>query len=346
MPVPFGVLPPRVRWQGVLINAGGTITNGSIDGGTTIVTGALIRGVGNGVQLGGAGGTVTNYVGNTIESTGSAGVFISAGSGLVNNGGTITGTTQGVIFTPSGTVNNIGSITGGTRGVQLNGGGTLNNGSLDGGTTIVAGSIAGTANDGVSLGATGTVNNFLGSTISSSASGSSGVLVSAGNGTIINVGSITGMDQGVQFNSAGDGNVTNSGEIRGTNTTATFGNGIYFSAGNATITNEATGKILGDGRQRHLFVEQHRYRILHRPTKASARTRERSPAKPMESSWVRPGHPVSHGRSTTKEPSVVPSITGCLPYPGWRRSRTRQMLRSKVRPTAFNTAPPPALAVR
>jgi hypothetical protein len=106
----------------VHLTAGGVLTNGQSDSTT-----ALIAGPGNGVDISGGGGTVTNF--GTIE-TGGYGVRLAAGGTVTNaQSGLIQGDyPAGVALWGSGTVTNFGTIYGTYwDGVELSAGGSVTN---------------------------------------------------------------------------------------------------------------------------------------------------------------------------------------------------------------------------
>lgn len=233
---------------GVTGTAGTVSNSGTIAGVDTTTTGILLTGgsvsnagvIAGGIQINGAAGTVDN---TGMIVGGFAGVFLTSGGSVANNGGEITANGYGVYASNStpGTVTNSGTITATGIGVQLRGGWYIaNNG----------GSI--TADFGVRLYGGGTVTNnaglIQGDTI--------GVRIKGSAGTVSNSGMITGGSKAIELgagrvdNNAGSitslhygvkiydvGTVTNSGAI-----TATLGIGVRILAGNVLIN---SGMITG-----------------------------------------------------------------------------------------------------
>jgi hypothetical protein len=165
----------------VHLTAGGVLTNGQSDSTT-----ALIAGQGNGVDISGGSGTVTNF--GTIE-TGGYGVRLAAGGTVTNGqGGLIQGDyPAAVALWGSGTVTNFGTIYGTYwDGVQLGAGGSvINFGTIYGPHAAVdfIGTLAGTVmNAGTIIG------------------GSSGWALRFGGGDDLLV-----VDPGAVFLSKGDG---------------------------------------------------------------------------------------------------------------------------------------------
>jgi len=255
--------------DGVRLEAGGSVTNGSATDTT-----ALISGGGNGVEVEvfRAAGTVANY--GTI-SGGSSGIFLRYGGRVSNGSANDTnasisgnnGVDVGFGVSYVGTVANYGTISGGGTngiGVRLFSGGSVTNGS----TTDTTASISGYY--GVAISGAGTVANygtmsgvFLGSggvtngsaTTDTTAliggvtivgagtvanygtiSGYSGVFI-RGAGSVANYGTISGRYSGVYI--IGAGSVANAGRIIGTSF-----DGVSLNAG-GVVTNAAGGVIVG-----------------------------------------------------------------------------------------------------
>lgn len=269
-----------------------------INGGAGLVTNsAIITGNYDGVVLT-AGGTVTNSSG-AVTGTHNDGVYISGGAGTVTNAGRITGgkyavqfhgsfadrliIDAGAVFTgkiaggsgsntlelaagragTTGTLTGLGSnytgfgtvaVDGGASwkldststvayGVALTDAGTLANAGLinaivtlaSGGTFSNTGFVDNhTIAYGVSLLGSGVVNNGLGGATGADITGyQDGILANGGAATIANAGTIYGIDSyGVALSKGGS--VGNSGAIR------TFGDGVAISGGAGTVTNSGS----------------------------------------------------------------------------------------------------------
>jgi len=212
-----------------------------------------------------AGGTVNNESGNIWGNTG--GVKITGGVGTVINGGSINGeNADGVSMDSGGSVYNFqstnyytvlktaktitdgiggeaGTISGGQNGVVISGGtgNVYNNGSIIGGANTPS-SVASFARpnfigggyDGVYLGAGGSVYNDTNGTISGT---DNGVNVNASPSSVVNRGSIYGVNSGVYM---GQGS-----SLSNLNGTITGGdNGVFVSGGAANVYNRG-GSIIG-----------------------------------------------------------------------------------------------------
>ena len=161
------------------VTNGGTITASVPIGGVSVVTledGGTVTNQASGTIVGG----VTIVGSGTLTNAGiinNGGVTISTGSLTNQSGGSIVGTTNGVIFTAGpGTVTNAGTIASanaGVAGVQLEDGGSVSNQS--------GGSITG---------------------------GKYGVLVSNGPGAVTNAGTISGSTASVEFQGTGANTLT------------------------------------------------------------------------------------------------------------------------------------------
>jgi glycosyltransferase involved in cell wall biosynthesis len=243
---------------GVFVTGGiGTVTNdGTINGGA----GDALQQVHYGIILY-AGGQVTNSTSAAI-SGGVAGVALR-GAGTVTNDGTITGGTSksaasyGVSLYSGSLVTNTtsGTISGGGYGVISIAGTSLG----APGTVTNQGTIAGTAYDGIYLKEGGAVTN--GSALSDISGGRDGVQIGGGTGAVTNQGAMVGSHYGIGLRAGGivtnnaagavvggydgvvifgdSGAVANDGTI-----TATNNIGVYLQPG-GQVTNSASGTIAG-----------------------------------------------------------------------------------------------------
>ena len=242
----FGTIDPTTtNGNGVNLDAGGKLVNGS----PTIRT-ALVTGAGAAVFVGGTSGTATSgavgflYNYGTIAGTGTGGLgidMISGGSVSNNPNGLVKGTADGVLISgAAGTVRNSGTIL--ALGSNVNASGSIVSGNA---VDLVAGGIAtnGTAGliEGYHIGilsgtVTTTVVNF-GSIVAlqTVANGFNGVGVQLdGGGSVNNSGLISGQF-GVSFNgTAGPGTVVNSGTILG-GTTGTAAGAVNLSDGGLVV---------------------------------------------------------------------------------------------------------------
>ncbi len=235
----------------VRFQAGGTVNN----------FGTITTGLSMGIELTGAGGTVFNAAGALID-TGSNGVFIDNGAGMVTNAGTIRSSIEAVSLRAGGTVTNQAgglieaidtfnavAVLGGTTRTVINDGiirnlsavGLFPAGiSIAGGTVTnnAGGQIFGTynaiwGNGGVAL----TVNNAGLLQANDSANGGAAIEADAG-GTINNSGRITNTGDGILF--IGAGTVTNTGTIEST----AGGRAIVFSGSAPHALVLGTGSVL------------------------------------------------------------------------------------------------------
>ena len=222
-------------WDGVYVTAGGTVTNSGtiagyqyygVENASTLTNnaGGRLLGVAGGASML-AGGIVNNsgliaaatYNATTDTYTLSAGTGLTLSSGSVSNqyNGTITGAV-GIGATGALSLGNNGTITATTyAGVNLLGTGNTiyNGGTITGGTNATLGY-------GVRFvpAAGGTLNNQSGGLISGTAGG-----VYSGSASV---------------------SVDNGGNIVGTGAGS---RGVYQQFGNATVTNQASGVIVGQG---------------------------------------------------------------------------------------------------
>jgi hypothetical protein len=267
-----GTIAAATSRNGILLNAGGTVTNGPS---------GVIAGYYNGIETIHGPGAVTNQgsisaTGSQngaaiyIESTGTVtntatgkitsakfGVFLEGGFSTFDNYGSVYGVVDAVVAGRGGAVTNAAgaSITAVSTGVYIK--------YRDAGTVTNAGSISATgpvSSAGVDLGDGGTVTNLSHASIYGR---SFGVFVNQLPGTIANTGTIQSMTYGAVALQAG-GSVTNAagafilggssgaslkagGSLRNDgsiNASGAGGAGAYFSAGGA-VTNSASGSLSG-----------------------------------------------------------------------------------------------------
>ena len=243
--------------------------------GTVINAGSISGTANDGVYMD-AGGSVSNLAGATI-SGGFNGVNIVGGAGTVINAGTIKGANggNGVWLDAGGTVNNLsgGTISAwGTDGwgvaIWTNGAGHVINatggtiaGEADGayfevggfsGHVANSGTIIGTNNNGVYLGAGGSVTNMTENAIISG--GQVGVEIFGGAGTVVNAGNIIGnsgtaiqLDDFANSVTLQTGSVVQGNIVGGSSTDSAYlqGNGSYsnsfFNFETLTVQSDYTG---------------------------------------------------------------------------------------------------------
>jgi hypothetical protein len=224
----FGVIDGVGR--GVVLNGGGTLTNGGSG------SSALIEGI-YGVQIQGGAGSVTNM--GTISASTGKGVFLVGGGGVTNQA---SGSGLAVI---EGTANN-------STGVLIESGGSVTNGA----SVSAAANIEGVEFGVWFFGSPGSVTNF--GTITSTGTDPSahtiGVYLGQGGG-VTNSGAnavIEGL-YGIQIQ-GGSGTITNSGVIDAVKIGAFLdGGGTLTNAGTITASNGAA--VLFEGTGNRLVVD-------------------------------------------------------------------------------------------
>ena len=227
---------------GVVMLAGGTITNGS-----SLSHGAMISGGTYGVQVTDAPGTLANFA--TVLATGKTGFAVALGAGgLVTNGAStvagalIKGGGFGVGLIAGGTVRNFGTIVGlGADGVTASIAGTVVNGSSAGSNWLITGA------SGVGVGPQSVVTNW-GRII-----GTTGYGVGLADGGSVTNGSalapgrtIAGVIEGV-FVAGLSGTLSNFGLISASATNGTavrlFGQDVVINGAGATLSGPAFGLL-------------------------------------------------------------------------------------------------------
>ena len=265
-------------FDGIALNAGGTITNGSasftagqndasiiradstaINGsGAAAVTlnnygtvqGDLYSGAG---QSGSGALTVNNFASGVVLAKGLAGndawgVFTQGGGSLaVGNAGVIVGATQGIHATADATITNSGTIAAGSFTAPAAGQpfatGTIVAGGDAGIYLGIGGGVSNNAG-GLVTGATGVLS--LGTltlvnrgTVTGSNAGAAGVNTSGTGSTVTNYGTVQGGTQGVVLNNGGTVyNYTSAAVIRGTSTAAQADASGIYANGNLTLVNQ------------------------------------------------------------------------------------------------------------
>jgi hypothetical protein len=215
--------------NGVYLGAGGSVSNtGTITGATTASANRH-----SGIDIVGAG-----YVGNTAAAaliSGADGVLVNTGLGTVTNLGSISGVTGvGVYLLAGGTVTNTGAaakISGADTGIKIFGtmGQVSNTGTITGGTA-----------GGVGLllsGGSGTVDNIGTAAL---ITGHYGIAITSATGSVLNEGTVSGSNIGVEL--------ADGGTINNTGATALIygaGTGVVFNTQAGTINN--TGTISAQG---------------------------------------------------------------------------------------------------
>ena len=246
--------PANGASNGVFIQPGGTVTNGSANDTTALITATQ-----DAVYLQGSQpSAVTNF--GTIQSTNGTGINLYLGANVAN--GTIADTKaviSGITAIYEGgvaSIVNMGTIAGTSRGVWLSAGGTIINGdvsataaTLTGATGIVDdsgmlavlnfGTITGTTGAGAVLNGGGQVING-GLTDLTAAISAGGTAISAGQAllTVSNFGSISGGAVGVSF--AGGGSVTNGAAADIKALISGGSSGVTSSAGQTSVMNFGT----------------------------------------------------------------------------------------------------------
>ncbi len=234
---------------GVLLEKGGTVTNGEAGGGGYIAGGR------QGISIAQAAGTVTNFGSVAGYAAGGTGIFLHAG-GTLDNFGAITGYQNGADITGStGTITNYGTIraTGTilTYGVVLNAtaGNFLTNkpsgyiGATAGiGVFGTAGPAtilnSGTIVNGLDLGAGGSIANGQAGSISGD------IVIRGAPGTVVNYGAMTnGFDVGVELNHGGMVSNAQAGAVIAPSNYAADGVVIYGGFG--TVGNLGTISVAG-----------------------------------------------------------------------------------------------------
>ena len=214
--------------DGVLLSAGGAVTNGS-----AADTGAMIYGAADGVVIGGQAGAITNFG----AISGGEGVALEAGGSVVNGSKTDTGARIHALYNSAvyvgggaGSVTNFGTIAayggsfyGHQFGILLDAGGAVTNGSKTDTGALIYG-----------------LGQFA-----------DGVVIQNGAGTVTNFGFIVGGQSGVRLFAGGavtNGDATDTGAV----ISGFYRAGVYGAGGATTVTNFGTiggsdGVLLAQG---------------------------------------------------------------------------------------------------
>jgi hypothetical protein len=234
--------------NGILLLGPGTINNaGSLSG----TEGVALR----------TGGSLTNSLRGAISASGAigggsgigSGIYITGALGTVSNYGAVVGAAYGVAMARGGTVTNSNSIAGGEDGIIIQGGA---------GTIANTGSVTASVDDGIGLFAGGSVSNAAGGFISGANIGA-GIFITGAFGSVANSGTVTtsgtrfgilltsggSVTNAVSASIAGDvaavlvngqpGTITNSGSI-----SATGAAGVDLETG-GTVDNGLGGSVKG-----------------------------------------------------------------------------------------------------
>jgi uncharacterized protein with beta-barrel porin domain len=246
----------------IVLEAGGSVTNnasGQIEGlgknsfgietlkaSANITNFGTISGGTNAIVVG-AGGTITNETGASIAATTDPAILITGGNETIANSGVVTGGTGAIVLEAGGSVTNHAS--GQIEGLGKNSFGieTLkasanitNFGIISGGTNAIV------------VGAGGTITNETGASIT--ATTDPAILITGGNETIANLGTISGGRGNAihATSSSGSTFLTNAGAINGnvelgsgTNTVTLLTGGII--KGNLNLGSNSESGLILDG---------------------------------------------------------------------------------------------------
>ncbi|NYT39124.1 hypothetical protein HZY97_00005, partial [Sphingomonas sp. R-74633] len=223
-------------WDGVFLTAGGSVTNSGaiagnqyfgVEAATTITNNSSGR-------IFGFSGGATLQAGGTLNNSGlvAAATYNSTADSYTLSSGTAVSMSSGTV------VNQFGATITGASGISATGALQLGNGGTITATTGTGLSVSGTGqvltNDGTISGGSSTTQGY-GVSFNSGAAGS----LTSRSGALI-----TGTPAGVWVNTTGNVSIDNGGRIVGT---AAGSRGVYFQNGNATITNQSDGQIIGQG---------------------------------------------------------------------------------------------------